>query len=200
MTRYRRLRHGDLPAGTVDLARSLVGCVLVRDCPDGRAAGRIVETEAYVLDDPASHAYRGKSLRNASMFLNPFHAYIYRIYGTSFCVNVTSEPAGHGAAVLIRALEPVEGLALMERRRATTRVRDLARGPGRLCQALEIDLSLDGLDLIADRRLWLAAGKASAAGALGTSARIGITKAAERPLRFYERGNPFVSGPKRLSP
>ena len=201
MPRYRRLKADDLPAATIDLAQALIGCVLVRDCPDGRTAGRIVETEAYVRDDPASHAYRGQSLRNASMFLEPFHAYVYKIYGTSFCVNVTSETAGEGAAVLVRALEPLEGLALMETRRGTTRMRDLARGPGRLCQALNIDVSLDGIDLLGDKRLWLAAPQGSAQAArVGKSRRIGITKAAERLLRFYEKGNPFVSGPKALSP
>ncbi len=173
--------------------------MLVRDCPDGRTAGRIVETEAYVLDDPASHAYRGPSKRNASMFLGPFHAYIYKIYGTSLCVNVTSETKGEGAAVLIRALEPLEGLGYMEARRGTTRVRDLARGPGRLCQALAIEMDLDGVDLLCDEQLWLAAVPPSGA-RIGKSRRIGITKAAERLLRFYEKGNPFVSGPKSLSP
>src|SRR5579864_7408756 len=104
MPSYHRLGAGDLPARTVDLAKALVGTVLVRDCPDGRTSGRIVETEAYVIDDPASHAFRGRSKRNASMFLAPLHAYVYRIYGTSFCVNITSETQGIGAAVLIRAL------------------------------------------------------------------------------------------------
>jgi DNA-3-methyladenine glycosylase len=195
--RYSRLRAGDLPAGTVDLAKALIGCVLVRDCPDGRAAGRIVETEAYVLGDPASHAYRGKSRRNASMFLAARHAYVYKIYGTSWCLNVTSENKDEGAAVLIRALEPLEGLPLMETRRHTTRVLDLCRGPGRLCQALAIDRDLDGADLMRGRDLWLAAPAARAA--IGASRRIGVTKAFSRRLRFYERGNPFVSGPKRLS-
>lgn len=199
MPRYRRLTAGDLPADTIELAKALIGCALVRDCPDGRTAGRIVETEAYVLDDPASHAYRGPSKRNASMFLAPFHAYVYKIYGTSFCVNVTSESHGEGAAVLIRALEPLEGLAAMESRRNTTRMRDLARGPGRLCQALGIDLSLDGVDLLASRDLWLA-GTPPSSSRVAKSRRIGITKAAERLLRFYEKGNPFVSGPKALSP
>jgi len=193
----RRLRARELPAGTVDLAKALIGCVLVRDCPDGRAAGRIVETEAYVIGDPASHAYRGKSRRNASMFLSAHHAYVYKIYGTSWCVNVTSEREDEGAAVLIRALEPLEGLSLMEGRRRTTRVLDLCRGPGRLCQALAIDRDLDGADLLRGRELWLAAPAAQAA--IGTSRRIGITKAFTRRLRFYERGNSFVSGPKRLS-
>ena len=198
MPRYRRLHSGDLPAETVDLARALIGCALVRDCPDGRTAGRIVETEAYVLDDPASHAYTGPSKRNASMFLEPFHAYVYKIYGTSFCVNVTSETKGQGAAVLIRALEPLEGVGFMEERRRTTRMRDLCRGPGRVCQALSIDLDLDGADLLSASTLWLAA-TPTTADSVGKSRRIGISKAAERLLRFYERGNPFVSGPKALS-
>lgn len=203
MPRYRRLAADELPTETVDLAKALIGCVLVRDCPDGRSAGRIVETEAYVRDDPASHAYRGPSRRNASMFLGPFHAYVYKIYGTSFCVNVTSETAGEGAAVLLRAVEPLEGLQLMEARRGTTRMRDLARGPGRLCQALDIGVEFDGIELLRDKRLWLAwppgHSRSIPARSLGKSPRIGITKAAERLLRFYERGNPFVSGPKSLS-
>jgi DNA-3-methyladenine glycosylase len=133
------------------------------------------------------------------MFLGPFHAYVYKIYGTSFCVNVTSETEGEGAAVLVRALEPLEGLGVMEARRGTTRMRDLARGPGRLCQALSIGMELDGIDLLADERLWLAAAPPSSV-RVRKSRRIGITKAAERLLRFYEKGNPFVSGPKALSP
>jgi len=196
--RYRRLRAGELPTATVDLARALIGCVLVRNCPDGRAAGRIVETEAYVLGDPASHAYRGRSARNASMFLAAHRAYVYKIYGTSFCVNVSSEREDEGAAVLIRALEPIEGLRLIERRRHATRVLDLCRGPGRLCQALAIDRDLDGADLVRSRELWLAAAAGNRA-AIGVSRRIGIRKAFTRRLRFYERGNPFVSGGKRLS-
>jgi DNA-3-methyladenine glycosylase len=133
------------------------------------------------------------------MFLEPYRAYVYKIYGTSFCVNVTSETKGEGAAVLVRALEPLEGLGFMEARRGTTRVRDLARGPGRLCQALSIEMDLDGINLLEDERLWLAAAPPSSV-RIGKSRRIGITKAAERLLRFYEKGNPFVSGPKSLSP
>jgi DNA-3-methyladenine glycosylase len=170
---------------------------LVSDRAGGRTAGRIVETEAYDVGDPASHAFGGLRVRNASMFLPPFHAYVYKIYGTSFCFNVTSEAAGDGAAVLVRALEPLCGIPLMERRRKTLRTADLCRGPGRLCQALAIDAGLDGVDLLRGRRLWLAAGTA---GRLGCSPRIGITKASERLLRFYECGSGFLSGPKRLSP
>ncbi len=170
MPRYRRLRAAELPFATVDLARALIGCALVRDCPDGRSSGRIVETEAYVLDDPASHAFGGMRNRNASMFLPPFHSYVYKIYGTSFCVNVSSEQRGQGAAVLIRALEPLEGLELMEARRGTRRLLDLARGPGRLCHALGIDLELDGINLLSRGPLWLAAGTpAERLGAAGAS-------------------------------
>jgi len=173
--------------------------VLVRDSVGGRCAGRIVETEAYVLGDPASHAYIGPRARTASMFLEPFHSYVYLIYGTSYCFNVTSEARGEGAAVLIRALEPVEGIDLMKHRRRTDALRDLCRGPGRLTQALHIDRSLDGKQLLYDRELWLARASRKR-GSIGVSRRIGITRAAHRRLRFYERGNPFVSGPRTLSP
>ncbi|MBV9272141.1 MAG: DNA-3-methyladenine glycosylase [Candidatus Eremiobacteraeota bacterium] len=197
--KFARIARGALPAETVALAQALIGCALVRDCPDGRRAGRIVEVEAYIPGDPASHAFRGETQRNAAMFLGPFHSYVYRIYGTSMCINVTSETAGVGAAVLIRALEPVEGLRLMELRRRTTRMRDLCRGPGRLCQALDIDLRLDAVDLLEGDSVWLAraGGKRPV---VASSTRIGITKAADRTLRFYEPDNPFVSGPKWLSP
>ena len=176
----------------------MIGLLLVRKTPQGVTSGRIVETEAYLHDDPASHSFRGPTKRNASMFLGPFHAYVYQIYGTSFCVNVSSGPAGTGEAVLIRALEPVEGVELMARRRGVEVVRDLCRGPGRLCAAMGIDRALDGTDLLRGDELWFAEG--SAAGGIGRSRRIGITKAAEHPLRFYEAGSPFVSGPRHLSP
>jgi len=198
VARLRRLRANELPAGTINLAKALIGCVLVREAADGRSAGRIVETEAYVIGDPASHAYRGKSRRNASMFLAPHRAYVYKIYGTSFCVNVTSEREDEGAAVLVRALEPVAGLELMEDRRGTARVTDLCRGPGRLCQALAIDGELDGADLLRSRKLWLAASSGDPR-RIGMSRRIGISKASRRRLRFFERDSPFVSGPKHLS-
>lgn len=189
---------GELPTGTVDLARALIGVVLVRTSKEGCSAGRIVETEAYPLGDPASHAYRGLSARNASMFLPPLHAYVYLIYGTWWCFNVTSEDEGVGAAVLVRALEPVEGVDLMVARRGTPVERDLCRGPGRLAAALAIDRGLDGRCLRTDAELWLARG--SGVRRLGMSRRIGITRAAHRRLRFYERGSPFVSGPRSLSP
>lgn len=132
------------------------------------------------------------------MFLGPVRAYVYRIYGTSWCFNITSEPEGVGAAVLIRALEPLEGIALMETRRGVAVARDLCRGPGRLCTALGIDASLDGAALEPGGSLELL--PASEPVRIGLSARIGITKAADRRLRFYLRGSPYLSGPRSLSP
>lgn len=196
---FRRITRRSLPVDTADLAHALIGHVLVRDAPEGRTAGRIVEVEAYVLGDPASHAFRGMTMRNAPMFLEAHRAYVYRIYGTSSCVNVTSEKNGCGAAVLIRALEPIEGLDLMERRRATARVRDLCRGPGRLCQALAIGMSLNGVDLVRGAELWIAR-PVSPASVVGSSVRIGITRAMGRRLRFYEAQSAYLSGPKSLSP
>lgn len=194
-----RLVPACLPVETEALAVALLGCVLVRESDDGVAAGRIVETEAYLPGDPACHAYGGKSLRNATLFGPPHRAYVYQIYGTSYCFNLSSEPDGEGAGVLVRALEPLEGLGLMQARRATTRVRDLCRGPGRLCRALAIDRSFDGLDPFTHPQLWLArttGGRTRVA----RSRRIGVTKAPRRRLRFYEAGNPYVSGPAHLSP
>lgn len=191
-------RPHEAPSSTVGLARALIGATLRRQTPEGVASGRIVEVEAYPPGDPASHAFIGLRPRTASMFGAPFHAYVYRIYGTSWCFNITSEVAGTGAAVLVRALEPLEGIDLMMRRRGTEVVRDLCRGPGRLCSALAIDRSLDGADLVADDRLELQL--APAAAGIGRSVRIGITKAADRRLRFYLRGSPYLSGPRSLSP
>lgn len=187
-----------LPIETQALAESLIGCILVRESRDGLVAGRIVETEAYLPGDPACHAYIGKTVRNATLFGPPHRAYVYLIYGTSHCFNLASEDDGEGAGVLVRALEPVEGLALMQRRRRTEEKRDLCRGPGRLCEALQIDRSFDGAELFTRDRLWLESGRPG--GKVRRSRRIGLTRAAHRRLRFYEAGNPFVSGPARLSP
>ena len=196
---FIRLTPEGLPIETEALAKALLGCILVHDTREGMTAGRIVETEAYLPSDPACHAFTGKSRRNATLFGPPHRAYVYQIYGTSFCFNLSSETDGTGAGVLVRALEPVEGLALMRERRATEAIRELCRGPGRLCRALAIDRSLDGVDLFAHPRLWLAGSNGTRV-RIGRSARIGVTKAAQRRLRFYAAGSPFVSGPARLSP
>lgn len=195
--RIRRLRRGDLPVGTIELARYLIGKTLLRELPQGRLSGRIVETEAYPVGDPAGHAFRGLTPANQSLFLLHGHAYVHFTYGSCWLMNVTSELPGVGGGVLIRALEPLEGIEQMKRRRGVHRLLDIARGPGRLAEALRIDESFDGLDLC-DRKssLWIGTAP-KPAGPIGTSARIGISRAVRRKLRFYERGNPFVSGTLR---
>jgi DNA-3-methyladenine glycosylase len=195
--RITRLTRAELPADPTELARFLIGKVVVRDTPEGRTSGRIVETEAYLHGDAAAHSFRGETPRNRSLFLERGHAYVYVSYGIHRMLNVAGGAQGVGTGVLIRAAEPLDGIDLMQRRRALTKLTDLARGPGKLAQALEITLGLDGIDLMREGPLWL--GRIDRpAGEIGVSARIGITKEADRPLRFFERGNPFVSGPKRL--
>ena len=189
----------DLPVESQALAQALIGCILVRESEEGIVAGRIVETEAYLPGDPACHAYSGKSLRNATLFGPPHRAYVYQIYGTSFCFNFSSEDDGCGAGVLVRALEPLVGIALMQRRRGVAAIRDLCRGPGRLCSALAIDRTFDGSDPLADSRLWLAAPQRPPV-RIRRSRRIGVNRAAARRLRFYEAGSRYLSGPARLSP
>jgi len=208
----RLLRRSELPVGTVDLARYLIGKIVVRDLPNLRMAGRIVETEAYPPKDPAAHHYRGPTPRNQAMYLERGFSYVYFSYGNHFMLNVSAEIAGVGGGILIRALEPLEGFAEMERRRGTHRLYDLTRGPGRLAQALHIDRSVNGLDLCAHGPIWL--GELASPHTpnsehleldrqprlrMGVSRRIGITKAAHRLLRFYERGSRFVSGTARLN-
>jgi DNA-3-methyladenine glycosylase len=205
-----RLRHGPvplarakLPIDTAEFARFLIGKLVVRELPEGVASGRIVETEAYIVGDAAGHAYRGMTPRNRSLFLERGHAYVYLAYGVSFMLNVSSEAPGIGAGVLIRALEPVEGVSIMRQNRSVERVRDLTRGPGRLAQALRIDRSLDGLDLCEEGPLWLARDDRDPGQIgeeeIGESVRIGISRDAERVLRFYLRGSLFVSGARALN-
>ena len=192
------LARSELPIDTVALARYLIGKLLVRELPEGVASGRIVETEAYIVGDAAGHAYRGMTPRNRSLFLERGRAYVYLAYGSSYMLNVSSETPGIGAGVLIRALEPLEGVSVMQLNRGVERSRDLARGPGRLAAALRIDRSLDGLDLCREGPLWLGRGDHEPC-EIGQSIRIGISRDANRLLRFYLRGSPFVSGPKSLN-
>ncbi len=197
MVRCRLLARPELPVDTVALARYLIGKIVVRSLPEGVVSGRIVETEAYVVGDAASHAYRRMTRRNQTLFGDPGHAYIYLAYGTSYMLNVSSETSGTGAGVLIRALEPMDGVPIMQGNRGVERLRDLTRGPGRLCAALRIDLGLDGLDLCQPGPLWLGQDDRGQ-GDIGESVRIGITKDADRVLRYFLRGSPFVSGPASL--
>jgi DNA-3-methyladenine glycosylase len=203
--RIRRLRRSELPADTIALTRFLIGKIVVHDLPEGRLSGRIVEAEAYPLGDPAGHHFRGPTPRIRSMYLSPGHAYVFFNYGAHFMLNVSSEPAGTPGGILIRALEPIDGIELMQRHRKTKNLLDLTRGPGRLAAAFRINRSLDGLDLCAPGELWLGAlssprqkDSAPSSDSVGVTVRIGISRAADLPLRFYEIGNPFVSGPKRL--
>jgi len=196
--RLRRLQRRALPRDAIELARFLLGKVLVRESVEGRTSGRIVETEAYLVGDAAAHAFRGETPRNRSLFLERGHAYVYFIYGCWFALNVSAETRGIGAGVLLRAAVPRDGSELMRARRDTSRLHDLARGPGRLASAFAIDRALDGTDLCAAGALWLGT-DGSVAPRVGVTTRIGLTKEAHRPLRFYSREHadlPFVSGPR----
>jgi DNA-3-methyladenine glycosylase len=196
--RYLTLARSELPLDTVLLARCLIGKLLVRETPEGALSGRIVETEAYPIGDAAGHAYVGMTSRNRALFLSRGHAYVYLAYGASVLLNVSSETAGVGAGVLIRALEPLDGTPLMQRNRSLQDLRDLARGPGRLTVALDVDRRLDGADLCRIGPLRLARDDHVASN-IGVSPRIGLSRETDQLLRFYVRGNPFVSGPKKLN-
>ena len=176
---------------TVRVARELIGCVLLSRSLEGVAAGRIVETEAYLEGDPACHAHRGPTRRNASMFGPPGHAYVYRIYGIHHCFNAVTRPAGTGEAVLVRALEPLDGLELMRRRRGTARVESLCSGPAKLVEALSITPADDGRDLTCGRLCILE--QRGAQPPIVTTRRVGITRAADLELRFYLEDSRFVS-------
>lgn len=193
----RRLRRAQLPLNTVALARYLIGKTLVHDLPRSRLSGRIVETEAYVVGDAAAHTFRGPTPRNRSLYLERGHAYVFFTYGNHYMLNVSGGRDGIGEGVLIRAIEPLDGMASMKRYRGTNRVLDLTRGPGRLAAALRVDKRFDGVDLCGKGPLWLGSA-VKPAGPIGVSTRIGISRETHRPLRFYERGNPFVSGLKSL--
>jgi DNA-3-methyladenine glycosylase len=209
--KIRRLRREQLPHDTVALARYLIGKVVVHDLECGRLSGRIVEAEAYPPGDPAGHHFRGPTPRIRSMYLRPGHAYVFFNYGAHFMLNVASEPEGTAGGILIRALEPLEGLHFMRRHRGGTadmKPMELTRGPGRLASALQVDRRHDGIDLCGTgSSLWLGEllehpGASNPTiktkGVVCKTVRIGITRAADKLLRFYELGNPFVSGPKRL--
>ncbi|MGB9434932.1 MAG: DNA-3-methyladenine glycosylase [Candidatus Acidiferrum sp.] len=191
---FRRLSRASLPSDTVELAIYLIGKTVVRQIGRNRMSGRIVETEAYPPGDRSGHCYRGRTVRNQSLFLGKGFAYVYFIYGTSYMLNVSAEEQGIGAGVLLRALEPLEGINLMKRHRKTDKLRDLARGPGRLAAALQIDQRLDGVDLCANGPLWLGSAVRKTTH-VSTTVRIGITREAGRLLRFFEAGSPFVSAP-----
>jgi DNA-3-methyladenine glycosylase len=180
----------DGPAEVV--APRLLGCELVREVNGRRLAGRIVETEAYHQSDAASHSYRGQTPRTAIMFGPAGYLYVYFTYGMHYCCNIVTGPAGEGSAVLIRALEPLDGEDLMRANRHDRP--DLTDGPAKLCQALLIDKQFNGHDL-RQRPLQLIVRPPAAPDDIIQTTRIGISRAQDVPWRFYLRHNPFVSRP-----
>jgi DNA-3-methyladenine glycosylase len=206
-TRFRPVPAAFFSAGTVAVAHALLGKILVSESPEGLTAGRIVETEAYLCDDAACHASRGETQRNRAMFGPPGRSYTYLIYGMYRCFNVVTGPKGVGEAVLIRALEPLVGLDLMAMRRGVTEPKALCSGPGKLVIALGIGDLPDGSDLrkgplrVAEEGPSTGGpGTSKGRGGAGTPApgikvttRIGISKDAHLPLRFYLEGSPWIS-------
>lgn len=203
----KRNRFTDYFDDSVTVAKRLLGRHLVR-CIDGqRLAGTIVEVEAYLgVEDAAAHTFNGRrTQRNESMYLGGGHAYVYMIYGIHFCLNVVCGQPGDGVAVLVRAIEPTEGIEQIRVNRMACsaaarplRERDLCSGPGKLTQALQIDRSLDGESLLASQRLWIEEGSGLAVpkSAIGVSPRIGVEYAGQwavKPLRFFIAGNPHIS-------
>jgi DNA-3-methyladenine glycosylase len=194
------LTQSDFAISSPDLGRRLLNCLLVREAPEGITIGRITETEAYRPDDPASHAYRGRTARNASMFGPAGHAYVYFTYGMHYCFNVVAAEVGVAEAVLIRALEPLGGLDLMRVRRGIAKAvpdavrygRQLCGGPARLCQAFGIDRALDGVELVPATGLWIAEALSPPA-AIRATPRIGISVAMDIPWRFTVAGDPYTS-------
>jgi len=179
---------------TLTVAKQLLGKLLVRELPEGKVAGKIVEVEAYRgSDDPASHAYKGKTQRNQIMFGEGGYAYIYFIYGKHFCLNVTTEKVGVPGAVLIRAVEPVYGIEIMKRKRRTENVKNLTNGPGKLTQAMDITVELNGWDLTRGEKLYICDLDVVEPFEVVSSGRIGVKAGADKPWRFFIKGNLFVS-------
>lgn len=193
------VRVFDRPAEVV--ARELLGAIVISRVDGRLTAGRIVETEAYLgFDDPASHGYRHRRTeRNPALFGPPGTWYVYLSYGVHWCANLVCEEAGRASAVLLRALEPLRGLETMAARRGTTDARLLCSGPGRLCQALGITRELDGLTILGSP-VTVVSGPAIAEPDTEATPRIGITKAADWPLRYAVAGSPWTSRARISSP
>ncbi len=178
---------------TVKVAMNLLGKLMVRVKGTGRMKGRIVEVEAYRgKDDPASHAFRGPTLRNAPMFGEPGHAYVYFTYGNHYCLNITTQATGTPGAILIRAIEPLEGLHAMRRLRPNVPDSNLTNGPGKLTKALGIDKSLNEVDMTKRGPLFVVESE-QAKFEVGRSSRVGISQGTDVLWRFYIVGNPYVS-------
>jgi DNA-3-methyladenine glycosylase len=189
----RRLPRRFYARPSTEVAPDLLGRWIVRRLAGTEVSARIVEAEAYQEDDPASHSFRGLTRRTKVMFGPPGHLYVYFTYGMHFCMNVVTARRGEGSAVLLRAAEPLEGIEEMARRRGTVYVKALCSGPGRLCEALGVGASENGLDLVTSRDMWLAQGTGVPASSVVAGPRVGITVGTERPWRFSVDGDPFVS-------
>jgi len=189
-----RLPRGFFARPSTAVAPELLGRVLVRVLADGtRLSARLVEVEAYMPDDPASHAYRGPTPRNLVMFGPPGRLYVYFTYGQHFCANVVTGREGEGSAVLLRAAEPLEGIETMATNRGLDAVRLLCAGPGRLTQAMAIGRPDNGADLLRDRALQLRTGDPVPPRRVSRSTRVGVNVGIEPRWRYFEEGNAFVS-------
>ena len=192
MISWEVLKEEFYSAYVVEVAKRLLGKMLIREYSGKTLGGKIVETETYRgADDPASHAYRGKTRRNYAMWMKPGTAYVYQIYGVHYCLNVVAEPEGKPAAVLIRALEPILGLEEMMKNRGVKNPKLVTSGPARLTQALRITRELNGWDMTRGEVLYIASYEDVASGDIVSTPRIGVKD--RRPWRFYIRGNPYVS-------
>lgn len=178
---------------TAQVAKQLLGKLLVRQTPEGNLVGKIVETEAYYgQGDPASHSFRGKTRRSAIMWGQPGICYVYFTYGMHFLLNVVTEKEGVAGAVLIRAVEPLQGIEIMKKNRKKKALRELTTGPGRVTQAFDIDRSFNGHDLTRGEKLYISRGEKKTY-EIGCSSRRGIKRGLDKKLRFFIKGNPFVS-------
>jgi DNA-3-methyladenine glycosylase len=199
MTQFKPLPESFYEPSAKSVAPLLLGHWLIRNTPEGPCGGEIVETEAYLCDDPACHGAPGPTPRNRVMFGPPGRGYVYLIYGCHFCVNAVCRPKGVAEAVLIRALAPAFGEDRMRKARTANKPRDLTNGPGKLCEAMRIDRGLDGIELCDPNSPLFIAENPDAesfrksSGPIITTTRIGISRAAALPLRFYLEASPFVS-------
>lgn len=190
---HRKLNQSFYLQPTLKVARELLGKIIVRQLDGKILAGRIVETEAYVGEnDPACHAYGGMTPRNKIMYLPGGHAYVYFTYGMHYCFNVVTEKEGFPAAVLIRAVEPIEGIEIMKKFRNTDDIYNLTNGPAKFCQAFKIDKSLNGVSLLGDEIFIIDPG-IEMQFKIGRIQRIGISVGTDKKWRFFIQGNPFVS-------
>ena len=189
-----RLPRGFFARPSPEVAPELLGSRLVRTLPSGiRLSGVIVEAEAYEPGDPASHGFRGQTGRNETMFGPPGHLYVYFTYGNHWMANVVTRRRGEGSAVLIRSLRPLDGVDEMRVRRGREQLRDLCSGPGKLCQAFEIDRRLDAADLVGGREVWLERGVPVEPDVITSGSRVGISVGLDRPWRFLIAGDPCLS-------